>query len=157
MDIKSNLWRTYLVKTVTMLVYQASRENESYFIDVTPEGRITFGKNTAGFPNNVRISEYDNTQGDTDAERITLICMEVIDKLNSAVVKHVYTVPTPLTDEEKQLALNGNKIGAIKEIRARTGLGLRDSKDSLDAWCGTLSYQDQAQAMRLAADRNNQK
>lgn len=36
---------------------------------------------------------------------------------------------------EIELILAGTKIAAIKEHRARTGLGLKESKDAIDAWC----------------------
>lgn len=42
--------------------------------------------------------------------------------------------PTP-NRLEIELILAGTKIHAIKEHRARTGLGLKESKDAIDAWC----------------------
>lgn len=49
----------------------------------------------------------------------------------------------PLNDEERRLAatppdqngLNGGKIPAIKSLRARTCLGLKEAKDVVDTYC----------------------
>lgn len=37
-----------------------------------------------------------------------------------------------LTDEERSLLLEGNKIQAIKRVRERTGLGLKEAKDLVE-------------------------
>ncbi len=50
-------------------------------------------------------------------------------KMPSATV----TVPD-LTDIEKAYCESGRKIQAIKEVRARLGVGLRESKDMVDAY-----------------------
>jgi len=39
-----------------------------------------------------------------------------------------------LTKEEKELIISDQKIAAIKAIRSRSGLGLKESKDIVDAW-----------------------
>lgn len=47
------------------------------------------------------------------------------------------TVSPPVTVllyDEKVMAANGNSIGAIKSVRARSGLGLKDAKDLVDRW-----------------------
>lgn len=38
-----------------------------------------------------------------------------------------------LTDEERALVVEGKRIQAIKSVRDRTGLGLKESKDAVDA------------------------
>ncbi len=43
-----------------------------------------------------------------------------------------------MTMEEMEMARGNNKIGAIKAIRMRTGLGLKDAKDICDKYCWTL-------------------
>jgi len=42
----------------------------------------------------------------------------------------------PLTDEELRVLLDpcGSKINVIKAVRQRTGLGLSEAKDIVDAW-----------------------
>jgi hypothetical protein len=42
--------------------------------------------------------------------------------------------PKVLSKIEKDYAKGGNKINAIKELRSRTGLGLKDAKDAVEAW-----------------------
>jgi hypothetical protein len=42
--------------------------------------------------------------------------------------------PTVLTHSEKAHAKVGHKIPAIKELRARTGLGLKEAKDTIEGW-----------------------
>lgn len=46
----------------------------------------------------------------------------------------------PLRDEELQMLLDpcGSKINVIKAVRQRTGLGLSESKDVVDAWVEKL-------------------
>lgn len=43
-----------------------------------------------------------------------------------------------LTPEERQLGVKGDKIGCVKLIRLRTGLGLRDAKDYMDRAFGRM-------------------
>lgn len=43
------------------------------------------------------------------------------------------------TDEEKALIREGKKIFAIKELRLRTGFGLKDCKDMVEAWAAQKS------------------
>ena len=45
-----------------------------------------------------------------------------------------------LTDYEKRLVDGDKKIFAIKEIRQRTGLGLKEAKDLVDAYAPPKSY-----------------
>lgn len=42
--------------------------------------------------------------------------------------------PSVLSEIEKNYAKGGNKINAIKEMRSRTGLGLKEAKDAVEAW-----------------------
>lgn len=43
-----------------------------------------------------------------------------------------------LSQEEIDTACAGNKIGAIKMVRGRTGNGLKDAKDMVDNYCSSL-------------------
>lgn len=43
--------------------------------------------------------------------------------------------PLQPTAEEKDFIRQGMKIDALKSLRARTGFGLKDAKDVLEAWC----------------------
>jgi len=42
-----------------------------------------------------------------------------------------------LTETERELLRGGKKIQAIKEVRQRTGLGLKEAKDLADAFTGS--------------------
>ncbi|WP_435747806.1 ribosomal protein L7/L12 [Microbacterium sp. PMB16] len=46
------------------------------------------------------------------------------------------SLPAPVTAEIDRLIAGGAKINAIKVLREQTGLGLRESKDIVDAWRG---------------------
>ncbi len=43
-----------------------------------------------------------------------------------------------LTQEEIDIACAGNKIGAIKAVRERTRVGLKEAKDMVDNYCHSL-------------------
>ncbi len=45
-----------------------------------------------------------------------------------------------LTDEEHELVKNNQKIHAIKSVRMRTGLGLKDAKDLVDKYYPPVPY-----------------
>jgi len=47
-------------------------------------------------------------------------------------------VPTPLLPAEKVVAAKGYKIDAIKLLRERCNIGLKEAKDSVEAYTATL-------------------
>jgi ribosomal protein L7/L12 len=54
-------------------------------------------------------------------------------KLEDAAIKATAPkVDYGMTENEKDLALNGHKIPAIRDVRQRTGLGLKEAKDRVD-------------------------
>ncbi|OJT96805.1 MAG: hypothetical protein BGN83_00280 [Rhizobium sp. 63-7] len=54
------------------------------------------------------------------------------------VLNGTFQVPKPTYDHEWQrLAAAGQKINAIKELRAITGLGLKSTKDAVEYWLST--------------------
>ena len=133
MDTKTNIWRAYLIRTVSMLVYEAQRADADHWISVDDQGMIKFGKSPMPLPlNSLAIKSYDSDFCGSSEERIAALCMQVVEMMN--VNNVMYAVPTPLTDAEKEKGLAGDKIGAIKMIRERTRLGLKDAKDSFDYW-----------------------
>ncbi len=67
-------------------------------------------------PNNDMIFTYD-------------ILQNAINEIRKNVAKNFI-----LTKEEKELIISDQKIAAIKAIRSRSGLGLKESKDIVDAW-----------------------
>lgn len=70
----------------------------------------------------------------------------IIDKDTAILLKNPKD-PTVLSAQEKHAALTayspenptGGKIGAIKLLRARTGLGLKEAKDKVEEWLAAHS------------------
>lgn len=76
----------------------------------------------------------ENTMGD-----LMWVAKRLLTKFQEKVLEEVSGTNNPvdpfdLTTEEKNHALAGKKIQAIKLYRSRTGKGLRESKEKVDAY-----------------------
>lgn len=63
----------------------------------------------------------------------------ISDRMRSTrrVITQAFPTPeleTSLVHEEKRLLIAGDKIMAIRDLRFRTGCGLREAKDTCEAW-----------------------
>lgn len=60
-------------------------------------------------------------------------------------------IVTQLNDTEQALAESGRIIPAIRQLRARTSLGLEEAKDECDAWAENVRIRRVEQLMRVLA------
>ncbi len=58
-------------------------------------------------------------------------------KLDLIMANLGITFEGPADDEVLEMARRGDKIGAIKMYRERTGAGLKEAKDAIDEACRT--------------------
>lgn len=61
-----------------------------------------------------------------------VVIMEAVCEYVNIPFTYERDIYTKLTSKEKELASNGQRIAAIKEVRARTGFGLKEAKDLVD-------------------------
>ncbi len=61
-------------------------------------------------------------------------------KIGRGVMIDAKPDPTKLTLKEADLVRTGNVISAIKEVRMRTGIGLREAKDLVEASPECIEY-----------------
>lgn len=68
-----------------------------------------------------------------DIRLVTYVSADISeDALMSLAVRTAFQLSEELTKEEISVAESGDRMGAIKMIRARTGLGLKDAKDLME-------------------------
>lgn len=74
-----------------------------------------------------RILDFVNELPD---ESIPTLMRVVADRIEQQRKGRV--APLLMTPDEKAMLASGDKIGAIKQVRWRTGLGLKEAKDLVD-------------------------
>jgi hypothetical protein len=77
-----------------------------------------------------RILDFVN---DLPDESVPTLMRVIADRLEQQRKGRV--APLLLTPDEKAMVASGDKIGAIKAVRWRTSLGLKESKDLVDNYC----------------------
>lgn len=127
----------WVSQTIATMVNLASETDKAHRLTVskTPSGglQLTISEGWAQSANDADVTSWAARQEPTG-----VLCARIALQVANILASDLYKV-SELNQDERDMVARGENIAAIKAIRLRGGLGLKDAKDLVDAYRAKLT------------------